>query len=123
MSYRLILDLEGLPKMANHGSGASTHWRFAHSETMYWQTAVKLKVGILKPEKPLAKAKLTLIRYSSTEPDFDGLVRGFKAVVDGLVKAGVLENDRISNTGVWNCFWEKTGPKQGRIKIIVEEWI
>lgn len=123
MSYRLILDLEGLPKMANHGSGASTHWRHAHKEAQYWQTYVAAKVGVFKPAKPLKRAKLTLIRFSSVEPDFDGLTRGFKSVVDGLIKAGVLENDKISNTGVWNCFWEKVGPKKGRIKVIVEEWV
>lgn len=119
--YRLKLELEGLPAMANP-SGRSSHWRVADNERKKWQQLVAAKVPFFaKPARPLERAKLTLIRFSSVEPDFDGLVRGFKSIVDGLVIARVLANDRISNTGIWNCFWEKTSPKQGRVVVLVEE--
>lgn len=121
MTYRIQLELMGLPRMANP-SGSSTHWRYADQERKKWQTyvaAAVLKSG--RPPKPLERAKLTLVRFSSVEPDFDGLVRGMKSIVDGLVYSGVLENDRLSNTGPWNCFWEKCAPKRGRVLVIVEQ--
>ena len=123
MSYRLKLELDGLPRMANIQSGKS-HWRHGHAEAKRWQQYVVAKVPYFaKPQKPLERARLTLIRFSSSEPDFDGLVRGFKSVVDGLVMAGVLANDKLSNTGQWNCHWEKAPPKKGRILVLVEEWV
>lgn len=121
MAYRLKIELEGLPRMSNLGN--KSHWRYAHAEAMRWQTAVVSKVGIFKPLKPLKKAKLTLIRFSAVAPDYDGLVRGFKCVVDGLVRAGVLEDDKLENTGQWNCHWEKTSRAHGRILILVDEWV
>ncbi len=107
--------------MAN-ASGRSRHWRVGQQEALRWRQLVVAKVGFIgKPIKPLDRARLTLIRFSSSMPDFDGLVRGFKNVVDGLVDAGVLANDKLENTGAWNCHWEKTSPKAGRIIVIVEE--
>lgn len=121
MSYRLKFEILGLPAMANIQSGKS-HWRYADLERKRWQQHVGAAVLSLgKPAHPLERAKLTLIRFSSAEPDFDGLVRGMKSIVDGLVIARVLVDDKLSNTGPWNCFWEKTAPKQGRIVVIVEE--
>ena len=108
--------------MANLGN--KSHWRHADKERRYWQQYVVAKIPYYaKPLKPLKKVRLTLVRFSSVEPDFDGLVRGMKSIVDGLVLAGVLENDRLSNTGQWNCHWEKAAPKKGRIIVLVEEWI
>lgn len=119
-AYRLKFEILGLPRMANLGN--KSHWRHADNERKKWQAYVAAQVlrnG--RPPSPLRKAKLTLIRFSSVEPDFDGLVRGMKSVVDGLVISGVLENDKLSNTGPWNCHWEKAKPKCGRILVIVED--
>ena len=121
MSYILRFQLLGLPRMANIHDGKS-HWRYADQERKKWQSAVEAEVlQAGKPFAPLKRAKLTLIRFSSVEPDFDGLVRGMKSIVDGLVRSGVLEDDKLSNTGPWNCLWEKTLPKAGRVVVIVEE--
>ena len=92
-----------------------------HKEAKKWQTDVALCVGNRKPPKPLERYKLTLVRYSATEPDFDGICRGFKSVVDGLKLAGVIADDKISNSGSWNVAWVKTAPRQGRISVRVEE--
>lgn len=120
MSYRLEFSLEGLPKMANIQNGKS-HWRHADKERKLWQQLVAMTVGARKPKEPLLKAGLILTRFSSVEPDYDGLVRGFKSVVDGLTVAGVLANDKLSNTGAWDCRWEKCKPKQGSIRVVVFE--
>lgn len=120
MSYTLEFELPGLPRMSNISSGKS-HWGHAYTEQGRWKHAVRYKVLRRIPSKPLKKFNLILTRFSSNEPDYDGLVRGFKAIVDGLRAAGVIQDDKLSNTGAWDCRWEKTSPKQGKIRVRVEE--
>lgn len=120
MTYSLSFELLGLPRMANLGD--KSHWRHADRERKVWQThvaAAVLRGG--RPPKPLTRAHLVLTRFSATPPDFDGLVRGFKSVVDGLVVAGVLADDKLENTGNWDCRWVKAKPKQGKISVVVTE--
>ena len=120
MTYSLEFTIGGLSRMANP-SGKSTHWRKLYDEAKKWQIDVALAVGSRKPIKPLEKYQLTLVRFSSVEPDFDGIVRGFKHVVDGLRLAGVISDDKISNSGQWNVAWMKSSPRNGRISVRVEE--
>lgn len=119
MSYILEFKLLGLPKMTN-GSGR-VHWSLQHKRAMLWKSLVKCGVKDLLPAKPLVKAKLTLTRHSGNCPDSDGLVSGFKHVIDGLVEAKVLENDKFSNIGMPDYRWEKAPLKKGFITIKVEE--
>lgn len=74
-----------------------------------------------KPPAPLQHAKLTLLRASSVEPDYDGLVSGFKHVIDCLVEAGILINDKRENIGVPDYLWEKAPMGKGFIRVTVEE--
>lgn len=93
------------------------------AEARRWKSLVTSHVVLSggRPKTPLKKAKLTLIRYSSTEPDADGLISGFKHVVDGLIVAGVIENDRMGNIGIPDYRWERAPRNQGKIKVVVEE--
>lgn len=70
---------------------------------------------------PLERARLTLTRYSSVAPDFDGLVSSFKHIIDGLIDAGVIVGDSMKVIGAPTYLWEKTSPAKGRVKVIVEE--
>jgi hypothetical protein len=60
-----------------------------------------------------------LTRLSSTEPDFDGLVSGFKVILDSLIKCGVLEDDNPKVIGHPTYAWEKCKKGEGRIRIEV----
>ena len=122
MNYRLEFELAGLPKMTNPSGSRSTHWRVVKKERDEWIYRVFLATLGKRPDIPLPTAKLTLIRYSSVSPDPDGLVSGFKAIVDGLVKAGILDNDRFKNIGMPNYTWEKAGRGEGKVKVIVESY-
>lgn len=102
--YFLSLRIADLPKMANP-SGRSTHWRIDHGEKKKWHALVAYSVGINKPPTPLEHYSLILVRSSSSMPDYDGLVRGFKYVVDGLKACGVILDDKLSNSGKWDCDW------------------
>jgi hypothetical protein len=117
--YELSFELKGLPKMSN--SNLRGHWHVKYGASKTWKRAVWRACWHLRPPLPLKRAHLTLTRCSSSEPDFDGLVSGFKHVIDGLVEAGVLENDKPSNIGTPDCKWIKTAPRKGKIIINVKE--
>lgn len=51
------------------------------------------------------KPKLTLTLYSLKEPDFDNLVSRWKPVIDGLVRSGVIEDDKLSVIGQPIFIW------------------
>lgn len=120
--YRLVLELPGLPRMTNPSGAKSTHWRVVKAERDQWKGIVhSIAKAAGLPRAPCKTARLHLTRYSSVSPDPDGLVSGFKAIVDGLVEAGVLANDRFENIGMPTYDWQKVKPKQGRIRVVVEE--
>lgn len=117
-SYLLRLTLEGLPKMTNAGGRA--HWAVKVKEARKWQSMVASACFNKQPEAPLTKAKISMTRYSSVEPDFDGLCSGFKHVLDGLVHAGIIVSDKMSVIGKPNYDWKQAPPKRGYIQVDVE---
>lgn len=119
MKYSVEFEIAGLPK--NNANGSHGHWSQVQKEAKKWHTLVDYYVGLKKPETPLKKAKLTLIRRVSKCPDPDGLVISFKYVVDGLVRCGVLEDDNMGVIGMPDYRWEKAKPKHGSIFVKVEE--
>lgn len=120
--FLLRLTVSDLPKMTNQL--ASKHWRVRHKHSKRWreliawlsQSAIKSREGL-----PLERAKITLTRFSSIRPDYDGLVSGFKPIIDGLVDAGVIPNDTQDVIGKPDYRHEMTKPKQGKITIEVSE--
>jgi hypothetical protein len=116
--YRLTLVLPGLPKTSN-AHRSSGHWA-RYRDDGAWKSAVTALARPRRPKVPLDRYRLHLTRFSSMEPDYDGLVSTWKSVVDGLREAGVIANDRYSNSGPWLCDWEKSSPKSGHIRIVVE---
>ncbi len=118
MNYRLFFCINALPKTPN--SLLQKHWRANNAEAKKWKRLVWQQCLSQMPPKILDKARVTLIRYSSSEPDFDGLVGSFKHVLDGLVEARVIATDKMSCIGAPTYSWEKVAPKNGRIEITVE---
>ena len=117
MSYLLEFRLDGLPKRTNNIKS----WRMRFAEARKWKRAVFIAIDYAKrPERPLQKAKLTLVRHSSMPPDFDGLVSGFKHVIDGLIDAQVIVNDKFENIGQPEYRWEKAPQRNGFITVKVE---
>jgi hypothetical protein len=116
--YRLEFTLDGLPKMTNRGVGK--HFRVYMNHRDAWAHKVIFATVGKLPPKPLQKAKLTLVRCSSTEPDFDGLVSSFKAILDAL-KGRAIADDRPSCIGSPTFLWEKAKRGRGMVKVIVEE--
>lgn len=109
--------IRDLPKMINRTSGK--HWINKFKESVKWRGLVgaecyKAEINDLK----LDSAVLTLTRHSSKAPDSDGLVSGFKVVIDALVKYGVLTDDNYKVIGMPNYKWEYAPKKLGGFIVV-----
>ena len=118
MTYSLTFELEGLPKSQTNNYG---HWRTRAKSKKDWEDRVIAATITQWPKDPLTEAKLTFTRCSSSEPDFDNLVASFKPVMDGLVRARIILDDKPSVVGQPQYRWEKAAPKQGKIRVQVVE--
>lgn len=110
-----------LPDTVNQ-SRKRSGWQAISRNADHWRRMIHDKVvqhG--KPALPFAKARLTLIRHSSREPDYDGLVASFKVVIDGLVKAGVIMDDKRDVIGIPDYRHQKAPRDKGMIEVICEE--
>lgn len=116
--YVLEFELPGLPKMANQLLRG--HWIVKHRHAAKWKQAVGRATHGRLPKAPLASAALCLTRVSSHEPDFDGLVSGFKAIIDGLVEVGVLATDKPSCIGQPQFLWERGKRGAGKVRVKVQ---
>lgn len=119
-AWSVEFEIVGLPRMSN-ASGRSRGFWAIRQETKKWKDAVTAIARSKRPPKPLVKAKVTLTRFSSVSPDYDGLVTGFKPVLDGLVAGGILENDKFANIGAPTYLWERAPGGKGKIRVRVEE--
>jgi Holliday junction resolvase RusA-like endonuclease len=117
--YRIEIECEGLPRIPNNGSHGS-YWEVTN-EKRKWTRTLTTAIGSHKPNEPLKKAQLTLIRYSSMVSDYDNLVSSFKRVIDALKNIGILADDKMMNIGIPIYRHEKVSPGSGKIKIIVED--
>jgi Holliday junction resolvase RusA-like endonuclease len=117
MSYRLNFEIMGLPKMAN---GGHFSWQRDYRVKKQWQKLVGQAIRFQTPSKPMARVRATFTRFSSMTPDFDGLVHGFKPIVDALKHFGVIIDDKISNLDA-AYKWEKASPGKGMIRVELEE--
>jgi hypothetical protein len=115
--------LDGLPNLPN--VDRYKHWAIRRKSTLLWKQNVFLACHEHKISGLfLATAKLTFIRRSPREPDYDNLVASFKACQDGLVAAGVVLDDKTKNIGQPSYLWIRQLPRHGgqiTIRIETEE--
>lgn len=78
----------------------SHRWKLLN-ETRSWQAVIYSQLTE-KPRRPIARAKITIIRSYYRMLDYDGLVGSLKPVVDALVKNGVIKDDGWPQVGRWD---------------------
>ncbi len=118
MSYRAEAIFHGLPPLQSHRRRA--HWAQVHREDRVWKQAVHWRFATRAPSAPLSHAGVTCIRVSMQEPDYDNLVHSFKPLLDGLVAARVLEDDKPRNFvgGHPDYHWRKA-PRRAMQHVVV----
>jgi hypothetical protein len=118
--FLLEFELVGLTRMGN-ASGRSTKFGVVMKEKKELHAHMGRVVDSrYRPPRPIKRAELQLTRFSSSEPDPDGLVSGFKYVVDGLVHLGILTNDKPQNIGFPYYAHEKCKRGQGKLHVVVK---
>ena len=96
-------------------------WRKRAGYRRGWHNRVALAVfDRYAPPKPIAKARITCVRRSSAQPDADNLGYSFKQIIDGYVKAGILQDDTPEHIET-EYRWERAAPKAGHVEIRIEE--
>lgn len=55
-----------------------------------------------KPNAPLSKANITIVRHAERMLDFDALIDSVTCVMDALIAAGVIVDGSWNCTGAWN---------------------
>lgn len=108
--------ISGLPNTIN--AIGRKHWTIKHRVSKIWHRLVVDQCVLHKISNLwLTKADLEFTRHSTTEPDYDGLVSSFKHVIDGLVLAHVIDDDKPSVIGNPKFFWNKAPRGKGFITI------
>lgn len=97
-------DMIGCPELINAIGRKS--WHVKAREAKLWNTKTSDKCHILKiAGLGLSKVTLTFTRHSMKQPDHDNLAISFKHVQDGLVKAGVIVDDKPIIIGTPTYLW------------------
>jgi hypothetical protein len=109
-------EISGLPRTINQIGRA--HWAIKAKEAKLWKYLVLEQCVYHRlVDMRLHKAELEFTRISSREPDFDNLASSFKHVMDGLVMAKVIIDDKPSVIGSPTFKWEKASRKEVRVKV------
>lgn len=115
----LEFDIPGLPRTPNFLLGR--HWRTRSSHASKWKAYVNREVYLRWKGLPAERVKLTLTRFSSSQPDDDNLRGSFKPVVDGLVQSGVMRDDSPKHLVESVYRWERRPARLGFIRVLIEE--
>lgn len=113
------LEIPGLPPM-NTADGLSRWTRRKLRQRWVREVQVAVLASGQKPAEPWKRARVTITRCSSSEPDSDNLYAGAKFLLDGLKAARVIEDDKPSVIGMPACVWEHAPRGAGRVRINVE---
>lgn len=119
MSFKTYVQFDRIPASLN--KKLRTHWRGQRRESKSWDMEVELNAKD-RPEKPLRRAKITLIRHSWRMLDYDGLIGSMKPVVDAFVTAGILSDDSWKVLGRWNVDQRFRPKSEGdRLDVLIQE--
>lgn len=101
-----------------------SHWTVRQRVNKQWDRLIYCMVSEKNavPLRPLEKAHIRVIRHSHRMLDFDGLVGSLKPVIDSLVSARVILDDRWSVLGKWDVDQVFRQKKEGNLlEIFVSE--
>lgn len=120
---KIEITFAGLPKSPNRRM--SMHWRAKGREVKAWRTkaAWVARAHPDRPEEPWRLVELTLIRGASRMCDIDNHISSFKALIDGLVDAGIILDDNPNVVRAIRCEHIPTKRDATYVKIIVHKFL
>lgn len=109
-------EIPGLPMTIN--AIGRKHWSYKAKEAKRWKNLVLEQCVFMRIYGiNLGSAVLIFTRHSSQETDFDNLASSFKHVLDGLVHAKVIVDDKPSVIGSPTFIWKKAPKGDGKITV------
>lgn len=112
----ISFEIPSLPKRPNQSIGRG--WRANHGERLKWRRWVGLALLGKRPVEPYKRSKIKIIRCSSKEPDYDGLVASCKILIDCLKHHKVIEDDSMKHIKT-EYLHQKVMPKMGKVIVSV----
>lgn len=82
-------------------------WHYRKRASEFKRIEKLCSLLIVRPPSPLTKYHITFTRHTQKPLDIDNLVASFKPVMDAIVRAGVIEDDK------W-CTFENVSYRQVR---------
>jgi Holliday junction resolvase RusA-like endonuclease len=106
-----------IPQSLNHYAGRKNHWEYRQDKAQ-WERDIALLCRP-KPQEPIKKAIVTLHYFFPTKARHDPDNYAGKMILDGLVKAGIIQDDSFDRI----TLQLKGGndAKNPRTEIIIEE--
>ena len=98
--YRLTIFIDAIPESLN--VSMRTHYFQYNSKKKFWNELVRMHCINKLPKEPLKKAHLKITMHFWRMLYYDGFVGSLKPVVDALIYAGVISDDRWSVVGKWD---------------------
>jgi len=120
--YELHFKMYGLPKSLNKALRTNRYQR--NDDYKFWYDAICEMLADKRPDFPLKRAKIKIVRYFYRELDFDGLVGSFKPIVDSLIHAGIIIDDNWKCLGSWDVdqkYCSKKEQSSGFFELTVSE--
>lgn len=111
--------LTGLPEGPNVTK--TWHWAKKAKKVKQWRVMAAWMASKHRPKTPFSKIELSIIRFSSQPMDADNAIASCKPLIDGLKDAKIIVDDNPNVIVKIHYEWQKASPKQGQIKLIVEE--
>ena len=121
MTWCVKIELPGLPPTPN--SVMAMHWAKKSKLTKRWRRDSYLACKANGPAPLGTKViRVCYTRFSSREPDPDGLAGSFKAIQDGVVDWVSETNEGFDDRAhqlrpAW--FWEKAPRGKGRVTVVI----
>ena len=115
---KLVIDGE-LPNLNEIIETSKMHWAKYANEKKYLTENIAL-LAKSKIKKKYEKVNLTFVWYCKNKrKDKDNIIAGQKFIIDGLVQAGVIENDGWEQIGNISHFFsiDKENP---RVEVIIK---
>lgn len=116
---KLEFEINHLPSLTNRL--ATMHWAKRMRENQLFLAHMIALIPVKFRNKRAAHVKsITYTRYSSQQPDFDGLAASFKGIQDCIVKLGIIEDDNPKVIEASHYKWVKAKRNEGKVHVRID---
>ena len=99
---------------------ARVHWAVRMKDKREWEESIYIRARELAPPSPFTSCVVRYhLRWCGTPPDRDNLIGSMKAGLDGLVSAGLIEDDSPGIVTDIHVSYERV-PHRSDVAMVIE---